>query len=440
MITKQKKHIFSKKNISNLPEEPGVYIFWSGKKPLYVGKSINLRSRLRSYKLITLSAKTQKMISLVKYFSYIKVTSEIESLLLEAKLVHILKTPFNIQLKDDKHPLYIHITKDKYPMVLTARKAKSKDKKDIYFGPFPSSISVKKTLSFLRKIFPYSQHLPSSRACIYSQMNLCNPCPSEIEKETDLKIKSFKIKKYLKNILFIKRFLNGDLKKIIKVLYKEMDNKVTNEAFEDAKEIKNQIQALEYITKPQNPVTWFLLNPNLSEDLKKDELKELKYTLSKYLDIKNISRIECYDVAHLSGTFPTASMVTFIDGVPEKSYYRHFNIKQVNSRNDISNMEELAKRRIKHFDDWGKPDLIIVDGGKGQINVFKNQLKETNIPIIGVAKGTEILVIPIKNSFVSLKIRPTPMFNLVVRMRDEAHRFARRLHHKLVERNILQIG
>ncbi|MFC1600653.1 GIY-YIG nuclease family protein [Patescibacteria group bacterium] len=443
MLKRLKKQKFNINRLSSVPEEPGVYIFFSKKRPLYVGKSVNLKNRLRSYKQVALSRKTSKMISQAKSFSYIVVASEVEALLLEAKLVNLLQTPYNIQLKDDKHPLYIRITNDKYPLVLTARKINQKENYLYFYGPFPSSSSVKRTLKLIRKIFPYAQHLPQKRACIYSQMGLCKPCPSVIEKVQDKRSNKSKLKKdYKNNIKMIVRFLNGDIKKVKNTLTKNMKNYSSNEMFEEASLISSQLKAIEYITSPKNSINQFLENPYLLEDIKQKELTELKTILFKYISIKNIRRIECYDVAHLSGSFPTASMVTFINAVAEKNLYRHFKIRQKSTQDDTASLKEVAKRRKKHLTDWGVPDLMIVDGGKGQVGAFEDIFKNINVPIVGIAKKTNSLIIQLKESsqsnYASIKLPRGPALNLIQRLRDESHRFARRLHHKLVKNDLFQ--
>src|SRR4030042_3185030 len=441
MFLKLKKYKYSKNILIHVPEEPGVYIFFSKNDPLYVSKSVNLKSRIKSYKSERLLGKTSKMISLTRTFSYIVVSSEIEALLLEAKLVNILQTPFNIQLKDDKHPLYIRITNNKYPLVITARKINQKEESLAFFGPFPSSSSVKKTLFLIRTIFPYSQHLPGKRPCIYSQMGLCNPCPTYIENISNNKKKSFERKRYLHNISLIKSFLNGNISKIKVSLRKEMNKFAKLELFEEANKIKSKLIAIEYITTPKSKISQYIENPNFSEDLKREEIQNLRHILSAFIPLNNLSRIECFDVAHISGSFPTASMITFINGGPEKTLYRHFKIRQKRSNDDLSSLSEVAKRRKQHLSDWSRPDLIIVDGGKGQVNVFLKEFYGTNIPIIGISKKTETLVIPhllTKNrSFTLIKLKG-PSLNLITRIRDEAHRFARKLHHNLIRKELFQ--
>jgi len=436
---KIKRTLFDQKHLNDTPEEPGIYIFWSKNTPLYIGKSVNLKRRLKSYKSLGLIGKTAILVSQIKSFSYIIVFSEIEALLLEAKLVNLFKPPYNILLKDDKHPLYIRITNDKYPMVLTARKNDNNTNDLDFFGPYPSTANVKKTLNIIRNIFPFSQHLPSKRACFYHQIGLCDPCPSNIEKIKSLTEYKKTKNLYMNNIRYIRYFLNGKINTIESNLYKKMNYYTKLERFEEANKVKSQINAIKYVTSKSIPSSYFIKNPNFAEDLKLVETQQLMQLLSTYIHLKKLERIECYDVAHLGGTYPTASMVTFINGSPEKNLYRHFKIRQKNTLDDVSNLAEIARRRVNHFKDWGKPDLIIVDGGKGQVGAFLKHFKNTNIPVIGLAKRNENLIIPDakNNIFLTINIRKAPELYLLQRIRDEAHRFSRRLHHKLVSENLL---
>ena len=176
-------------------------------------------------------------------------------------------------------------------------------------------------------------------------------------------------------------------------------------------------------------------NPNLYEDTKVRELKELKKFLAKgKLKVRKLERIECFDVAHLGGTHPTASMVTFIRGEADKNYYRHFRIRQKRGNSDIDSLKEVMSRRLKHVEDWGIPDLIIVDGGVAQVRAFTSILEsqKTYVPVIGIAKNPDRLIIGDQK----FNIQGTGL-NLVLKIRDEAHRFARRYHHKLISRSLI---
>ncbi len=410
-----------------VPETPGVYVFFKDETPIYIGKAINLKRRVSSYFDLDLEGKTARMVATANFLSYVKVDSELESLLLEAKLIRKYMPHYNVIAKDDKHPLYIVITKDEYPRVITARKIDLKSMPiRAYFGPFPSSRNVFSVLRMLRRIFPYSDHKLGKRKCIYSHIGLCRPCPNEIEQIKDTTLKLSEKNKYLKNIKTIKSILEGNVPKVKRDLEKEMDEASSLESFEVAISVRDQIQRLEYITRPQIPTDYFMQNPNLYEDVRTKELAGLSKLLSESgIKIKNLHRIECFDIAHLAGTNPTASMVTSIDGEADKTFYRHFKIKKAKGGDDYESMREVARRRLNHFEDWGKPDLIVVDGGKGQLSSFSEIIKE--IPIVGIAKHPDRLIIGEEK----VVLKP-PVSNLVQRMRDEAHRFARRYHHKLI--------
>jgi excinuclease ABC subunit C len=431
------KHNLDKKGRKSLPEAPGVYLFYKKETPIYIGKAVNLKRRVESYFLKDLAPKTAKMISEATSFSFIKVSSEIESLLLEAKLIRKKQPLYNVELKDDKHPLYIRITKEKYPRILTARKIDEKEKNKAFFGPFPSSGNVRSVLKMIRRIFPYATHLPSKKPCLYNQLDLCSPCPSEIENEKNEKIKKVLRKEYMYNINLIKKLLSGELVNVKNRLYKKMERLSKDKRFEQAAEVRDKIEKLDYITQPVTPVEKYLKNPNLLEDIRQEEIDTLRNILGKDYKKSKLDRIECFDVAHISGASPTASMVTFIKGDPDKNFYRHFKIRQKKGQDDISSMREVAKRRAKYLADWGVPDLIVVDGGKAQIGAFKQVFDKKNIPVIGLAKRSSRLIIPDKQGYRQISLRKGPAYNLVKRLDSEAHRFARRYHHKLLTKNLL---
>lgn len=365
--------------------------------------------------------------------TFIQVTSELEALLLEAKLIRSYMPHYNIAAKDDKHPLYIRITKEEFPRVITARKIAENEKNIAFYGPFPSSRSVYTVLRMIRRIFPYSDHKIGKRACIYSHIGLCNPCPNQILMTND-KLQMINLKRlYLKNIKSIKAILDGKIDKLSKSLEKEMTVYSKSENYEEAAKVRNQLNHLEYITRPSLPTEFYLQNPNLYEDTRTSELKDLSTILAgchlTSFENQDLNRIECFDIAHLAGTNATASMVTFVNGEADKNFYRHFKIRKAKGGDDYDSMREIARRRRNHFDDWGKPDLIIVDGGAGQVKSFKEFIQE--IPIVGIAKHPDRLIVG------DNKIKLSgPALNLVSRMRDEAHRFARRYHHSLISKSI----
>ncbi len=423
-----------------VPEAAGVYLFKNNiGKVIYVGKAKNLKNRVASYFSNQLGLKTSQMVDAAKSVSFIKVVSEFEALLLEANLVKKYKPRYNIQLKDDKSPLYIGITKDRYPRIILFRKPEMKNLLlTTYYGPFLSGKVARKILRMIRHIFPFSTHLPTQRICIYRQIGLCKPCPSEIENETDLTKKIQLKRKYLRNLKNVKQILNGKLGIVGVNLERQIKDYAKKEMFEEAGEVSDQLKIFKDIANREDyDIGQYLENPNLVSDIRDKETNELKKILSKYLRIDKLKRIECFDIAHLAGSFPTASMVTFIDGEPEKKYYRHFKIYNKKRKSDVDSMREVIARRVKHLKDWGRPDLIIIDGGKPQLTSVNDILEAEKIPFIGLAKRLETIVVKTDLGF--SEIRPYgEALHLIQRIRDEAHRFAQRLHHNLLKKSMLQ--
>ncbi len=429
----------SRTYIKNFPVNPGVYMFKNkNNETLYIGKAKNLKNRLTSYFSSDLLPRTAKMISQSVSVSVIEVASEFEALLLEAKLVHKYFPKYNIELKDDKSPLYIAISQDKYPRVLILRKSDLQlfEFKKIY-GPFTNSTDVKKVLKLSRKVFPFSQHKLGKKGCIYSQIGLCDPCPSNIESAQNKALRLILKTKYNKNIRNLTRFFNGEMNSIKRFLNREMKELSDKNLFEEASAILSKIKAIDYITQPSVSVGAFIENPNFADEVKEKEATHLLQILSKYIkNISKIERIECFDNAHLFGTKPTASMVTFTNGTPNKTFYRHFRLKRSKKFDDMDMMREVLKRRLLHLEDWGVPDLIIIDGGKPQVSVAAEVIGN-KIPFVGLAKQFETLVFKTENGFEEVRLKRGGARNLVQRIRDEAHRFARRYHHHLIKRELL---
>ena len=374
----------------------------------------------------------------------IKVQSDFEAIITEAELIRKAQPKYNIQAKDDKTPIYITITKENYPRVLLARKTfveRGFSAKNIklksYYGPFPSAQKARQLIKFIRKIFPFCQQKLASKPCIYTQMGLCNPCPSFIQKQPPAPRAVFR-RQYLKNIKRINAVLSGKLKYVQKDLEKEMNAFAKSEDYESANQVKSQLQALQFATQTPISAEAYLGNPQLLHDIRRSETIALTQILSQATgwEIKSLYRIECFDIAHLSGTFPTASMVTMINATPDKKFYRHFRIHSAKKSDDLSAIKEVIKRRSNHFDSWGKPNLIIIDGGRGQLQYALDALSAFNIKVIGIEKRTESIVYQAHGQFKRLKLPDGPAKNLIQRARDEAHRFARRYHHHLLSKSL----
>ncbi len=400
---------------------------------LYVGKAKNLKNRVSSYfsKQIT-GEKTKLLVLQIHKIRIIRVVSEIESLLLEANFIKKYKPHYNIRLINNSYQSIRITIKDQYPKVLLARQ--QNDPRSIYFGPYPSTRLVKMVLRLSRKIFPFQTVMNhAKRICLLNHLGLC-PCPPVFESPI------FK-RAYKKNIQNLVLFLQGKKQQVIKNLEKERDELSRSEDFESAKGVQHQIDAIQYITGPIHGAIEYEHNPNLSEDLREKELSSLFACLQNAdVAVDGLEKIECYDISNISGTNATGSMVVFTNGEKNRSLYRRFKIRFTTQPNDFGMIEEVITRRLRHTE-WEFPNLIIVDGGKGQISSALKALQKQNlsIPVIGIAKREEKIVIPVStrpgllaSKYAILRLpKDSPVLYLVMRIRDEAHRFAIQYHKKL---------
>jgi excinuclease ABC subunit C len=411
-----------------------------------VGKAKNLKSRVSSYftNPSLLIGKTRVMVSQIEKIHITIVESELEALLLEAFYVKKYKAKYNIRLTDGKSYILIRITaKDPYPKVLLARRAD--DKRSQYFGPYPSSGAVKTVLKTIRRIFPYQSVLNHpKRICLYHHLGLC-PCPPVFD-TPEVK------KEYRKNIRGIIRMLEGESQKIMHELEKERDLASREERFEDALKLQKKINALSIITTPFHQAFEYDVNPNLRMDLRQQELTELMQVLNRQgFALKKLERIECYDISNIQGTNATGSLVVLTNGEIDKSQYRKFRIRREWEKtpnkekgkkekpNDFAMMKEVLKRRFNH-DEWNTPDLLIVDGGKGQVSAAREVLDGLHIPLIGLAKREETIVIAQGETFTEVSLpKNSKALQLIMRIRDEAHRFAVTYHKKLRSKQALTV-
>ena len=320
--------------------------------------------------------------------------------------------------------------KDKYPLVLTVRR--KTDNNSIYFGPFPNAAgALRMVLKTIRRIFPYQSVLNhDKKVCLYNHLGLC-PCPPVFD---NLEFQ----KEYRQDIKYIIDFLNGNTKKIIKELKNERDLLSKNEQFEKANFLQEKISSIELITGPfyKNQLD-LEVNPNLTDDLREKEINDLISVLkANNILVTSLDRIECFDISNISGTNPVGSMVTFTNGQKDSAWYRKFKVRSLDTPNDFAMMEEVLTRRLRH-QEWPMPDLLIVDGGKGQVSTAVNILKNLNlnIVVVGLAKREETIV---TSDFREISVsKDSPAIKLLMRIRDEAHRFAITFHRKLRSKSFL---
>ncbi|MFI5265684.1 MAG: hypothetical protein ACHQT7_02975, partial [Candidatus Levyibacteriota bacterium] len=303
-----------------------------------------------------------------------------------------------------------------------------------YFGPYPDAGSVKVVLKLLRRIFPYeSIKNHSKRKCLYYHLGLC-PCVQAVpENKTQ----------YKKNLRYLKGFLGGSTDTVLRQLVSAQKKSTKLEHFEESARIQRQIDSINRITEETYDPFIYLTKPNAQLERESNENADLQKLLSEYnLDIPKLHRIECYDISNFQGSNATGSMTVFINGTSVTSEYRKFRIRRPNTPDDFAMHQEVMSRRLKHLEDWGAPDLLIIDGGKGQVSSVMEVLVHVglNIPVIGLAKKFETIIIPEKEirgyTFQEVRVPLSrPALNMVRRIRDEAHRFAITYHRKLRSKN-----
>jgi len=425
------------KKRAGLPKVPGVYLYKDkSDKIIYVGKAAVLKNRVGQYfqKSRPLDPKTTALVADIADLDYIEVESEIDALFLEAELVRRYQPKYNILLRDDKSPCFIRIDiNSNHPTVTVTRRPL--DDKAKYFGPFFNARLIRTALKQLRKAFPYSTHTNNipGRVCLLYQLGLC---PGLEENKTDLN-------EYRKNLRMLISYIKGSRTKIIKDLEAEMKVAAKNQDFEHATQIRNRLYALRGL---RNTV---LFGRDEFMDISSDRaLSNLRILLG--LD-KSLKRIEGYDISHMSGTDNVASMVVFVNGLPDKSSYRKFKMR-LKGNDDFAHMREVITRRLSptNIKSWGLPDLILIDGGKGQLSsaVSARDALGKQIPMIGLAKREEEIILKnqefpklsipksvIKKSsdeFSSLLLGTNDdVVKLLQRIRDESHRFAVSYHSSL---------
>ena len=425
-----------RENLKNVPSMIGVYIFESKNTPIYIGKSINLKARLIShFEAAKIDSKTSGYVDGADSISYYLTDSEFKALLLESKLIQRFKPKYNVRWRDDKSYLYIKATlKDTYPKFFITRRERQKEA--LYFGPFQSVKVATSILREIRKVFPFcTQNKITNQRCFYSKIKLCHPCPNEIEKITDPKFKLDNQKKYRKQIKQAIRVLKGNIETVTKDLYKQIDILTKQNKFEEAITYRNRLFRLQGLVSYEHFDSDQPEYFNMSEKL----LESLKHLLHHYfIDLNDLHRIECYDISNLSFAEATGSMVVFTDGLTDKKEYKRFKIKNEKAQSDFEMIEEVIKRRLNH-DNWGKANLMVIDGGKPQVRTVMKTMKEQgkNIPLIGIAKRPDRIIIGTE-TLITLRPRLNhPGFRLVQALRDESHRFAKSYHLYLREKKMI---
>ena len=396
-------------NKLNLPDTPGVYYFLNEKgEILYIGKATSLRDRVRSYfsqdVLKTRGPLIAKLLEEVKSVGYKNTDSALEALMLEAGEIRKYHPPYNSKEKDNKSFNFVLITKEDFPCIVVERERSLRlqdtgKKSEFVFGPFPKGSELKEALKIIRKIFPFRDKckLNQKRPCFNAQIGLCpGVCVGRITKT-----------EYRKNIRHIKLLFEAKKPQLIKSLEREMNLLAKKKKFEEAEQVKRRLFALEHIQ-------------DVALIKRDSSTQAIGYEQEAF-------RIEAYDIAHMAGRDTVGVMTVVVDGELDKSQYRKFKIK-LDSNNDTENLKEVIRRRLGHLE-WSLPELIVVDGGKAQINSAKSVLKERgfNIDVVSVVKDERHK----PKEILGMKKYVEAMGKDILLANLEAHRFAVEYHRKL---------
>lgn len=400
-----------KEIINRIPLTSGVYLMKNeADKVIYIGKAVSLRKRVQSYfRKRVHGDKTDLLVADVRDIDYIETASEAEALILEASLIKQYKPKYNVELRDDKSYPYIEITGEEFPRISVER-PRVKKKTSKYYGPYTKVTLVREALALMRKIFHFRTCDPfPKKECLDYHIGLCDaPCISKITK-----------KNYTKNIRSIRLILEGKKDELYRSLKKDMEDLSKDQKFEQAAVVRDQLQAIGALYSGTQDINYYKEAEQLMRMLALPRLPE---------------RIECFDISNIMGNQSVGSMVSFFNGKPDKNNYRRFRIKEVEGIDDYKMIAEVVRRRYRRLKNEGLmyPDLVVIDGGKGQLAAACDELKklEIEIPIISLAKREEEVFLPKKRNAVKLSLNSLGL-RLLQRIRDEAHRFAISYHRKL---------
>lgn len=387
---------------------------------LYVGKAKNLKKRVSSYftpsRALTQQAKIRALIDLIADLDTIEVKSEPEALLLEGRLIKQWKPKYNTDFTDDKRfPLVrldLHETLPRFRLTRFR-----KDDRSRYFGPFPHSGMLRKTLAQMRKQFGVllldgvPQKMEDGRWRLYDDVRQeLYEHPNEVT-----------VEEYGERVQKACAFLEGKSREWLEQLREEMKAAAEKQQFEKAAELRDVVFALE---RTLSRARRFEREPAVFRT-DAEALQQLQEVLGLRAPPEHM---ECFDISHISGTFVVASMVHFTEGRPDKAQYRRFQIKSFIGNDDFRAMEEVVGRRYRRLHEEGRPlpSLIVIDGGRGQLGAALKAFIAIGVeppPMIGLAKKHETIIFPDERAPLNLPVTH-PGLNVLQRLRDEAHRFA----------------
>ncbi|MFI4912024.1 MAG: UvrB/UvrC motif-containing protein [Sedimentisphaeraceae bacterium JB056] len=428
--------------ITKFPTTPGLYFMKDHKdKVLYIGKAKNLRSRASSYFqpgsdiASSRGPKIVEMISKVHTVDYIEAKSEVDAVLKEARLIKDIRPPYNTDLLDDKSFPYLQITTgDDFPGVYITRNPGQK--KSRLFGPFTASRDLRAALVLMQKIYKFrtcrldisaSDHKRRFfRPCLLYSIKQCSgPCADKISKN-----------QYKQVITDLTKFLRSKRTVVLRDLKKKMQQAAEKLDYEKAAELRDRVKLIERLDRRGS------VEYNQQPEVFAADPTEANEKLATLLGSESpIRTIEGFDIAHLGGTDTVGSLVKFIDGRPFKDGYRRFKIKTVKGIDDYASLQEVIRRRYKHAAEGEElwPDMILIDGGIGQLHAIEQVFAEFEGPkpyLASLAKKDEIIYISGKEGEFKLPSN-SPVRKLCQYVRDEAHRFAQHYHHILRRKSVI---
>jgi excinuclease ABC subunit C len=419
--SEEKRNMGLKKLEKTIPKLTGVYLFKDAQGTIiYIGKAKNLHHRVSSYfQKCDTDWKINQLINEYADIEYILTPTETESLLLEAELVQKYKPKFNVLLKDGQPFLYILFTPAELPTIELVR---NKKKKGTYFGPFIEKIPARKTFSFLKRTFHLNLcNKKIENGCLdYHIGNCAGNCKPD-----------FDIADYIFRMSLAQQALKNNQEGFIDQIKKQMKKYSAAFEFEKAKRLNEYLQNVDSI--------FAVLNTNFSADKFATDIfvasavtpyqdidTTINTELQKFLGFATpVRTIDCFDISHFQSSYLVGSCVRFTDGKPEKHMFRHFKIKTLTEQNDYAALQEIIARRYR--DKGNIPDLIVIDGGKGQLSAAQHVLP--NAPLVSLAKREETLYGPQFSQGIRLDVK-TPVGRLFIALRDYAHHFAISFHRK----------
>ncbi len=424
--------------VKQFPTSPGVYLMKDTRgRVIYIGKAKNLRSRASSYflKAAAEDLRIRDWIGEVADVDFVASDSEVDALLMEARLIKDIQPRYNHDLKDDKTFPYLQITTgEDFPRVNFTREPLDRGVK--LYGPFPRAKSLRGAIQVLQRIFKFrtcSLDIEADdprwrwfRPCLLASIDQCTaPCNLRIDRET-----------YRNDVRRLQLFLDGKKDALLRELEAEMKQAARDLLFEKAARLRDEIKALSTLNLRGN-----LADHAQPEVFYVDPRRGLK-GLKQVLKLDSTPRtIDGVDIAHLSGNETVGSLVTFVDGLPFKPGYRRYRIQGVEGINDFASIQEVVTRRIKGLRERDEPfpDLWLIDGGKGQLNAALKAFEKLGVvppTLVSLAKREEEIFVEGRSEPIVLRRRSFAL-RLLQCVRDEAHRFAQHYHHLLREKRLV---